>query len=612
VCGISGLFTRQLFEEQVAVINKIVDDQRLRGPDYQAVEKIAGIHSQIVFGHNRLSIIDLSQQANQPMWDYSRQYCIVYNGEIYNYRELRDELIALGYKFKTQSDTEVILNAFQAWGIDMLQRFNGPFAFALFDKLKEELWLCRDRFGVKPLFYCWYEDSLYFASSTRQLAKAFSFSPNLQYVARGLRYLVYEDNTDICAYEKLCAVPSSHYLLVKPHGETAFTFQIKKYYDLEQRIVHLKEQLVSCSEEDILNRIKDSLDQAVAFRLRADVPVGVSLSSGLDSSTIALLASQKHSNIKAFCFGSPTVKTSEGWLVNNLAKQKQLSVEYIWPTLDQLVRALFETLKAQDAPFPTISVIAQYLVYESVRQSGIKVLLGGQGGDEAFMGYRKYQLFYLRQLIDKRHYLPMLAFMVQLVPTLIAEARQWNLYWQHRSRYQKKSLSVSNLNLPEAEPINLSMDVKTKLWRRQMADAMQFSLPTLLRYEDRNSMANSIESRLPFLDYHVLELGLAIPEVIKLRKGFGKWGVRAIMQNALPDYIRVARYKRGFDTPTSALVQHGLGKIVRDLLESYSSKIKGFLHKNAKIAEVFSDNQLSHSPQVLAEAIALLWLGESS
>ena len=219
MCGISGVYATHITERHKSIIDSVIKSQFNRGPDHQATTTINVKQSQVLLGHNRLSILDLSAQANQPMWDPTGRYCIVYNGEIYNYIELKAELQNYGLIFTTHSDTEVILNAFAYWGIAALQRFCGPFAFALFDRQKEELWLCRDRFGIRPLYYLQINDVIYFASTTAVLAKELHLKPNLSYVARGLKYLVYEDGSDMTPYEYLLSLPAGSYLQARFHNE---------------------------------------------------------------------------------------------------------------------------------------------------------------------------------------------------------------------------------------------------------------------------------------------------------------------------------------------------------------------------------------------------------
>lgn len=610
MCGIAGAFTTRFTEKIRDLIRDIVLDQNARGPDHQQITQYQGKQCALSLGHNRLKIIDLSDQANQPMWDVQEQYCIVYNGEIYNYLELRAELIAKGYSFKTVSDTEVILNAFKAWGIDAINKFNGPFAFALFDKNKEQLWLVRDRFGVKPLFYYINNNNLYFASSIKIIAEYFQLTPNLEYVARGLNYLCYEDGSDQSPYQNLQALPAAHYLKISYDQDSNLNCDLVRYYYLAERVQETQDALIGLADQKLLDLLLEKLEPAITRRLRADVPVGISLSGGLDSSIIAAMVAKNQEKIIGFSFGHPDVQYSEGPLVQKLAQKIGLQLEYIWPSIKDLSVILLDVIKAQSAPFANLSIVAQYLVYQKVQQSGIKVLLGGQGGDEGFMGYRKFHIFRLQQLFQNKNYFAGLSYFLQLFPLLTAEISQLKTYWLQRQRYLNIKKS-SNLCLPVFAQPPLSKFSQEESWQRQLRDITQYSLPTLLRYEDRNSMEHGVESRLPFMDYQMLEFGLALPEVFKLRKGFGKWPLRAIMHGQLPEEIRMARYKRGFDVPYKVFIQQGLGQQLRVLLETNYSKFKDYLISNKKISELFSDRNFLKNPSLIGEVISLLWLGKA-
>jgi len=607
MCGISGVYAQQITENHQQQVQAMVDSQLSRGPDHQALVKLESPNGKAILGHNRLTIIDLSAAAHQPLWDVERRYCIVFNGEIYNYIELRAELMALGKYFQTQGDTEVILNAFSQWGINALQYLRGPFAFALFDTWNGELWLCRDRFGIRPLYYSQDRCSLYFASTTTALASVIQLKPNLDYLVRGLNYLVYEKSGDDSAFVNAIAVPAGHYIRVKlmPNGDVSL-FK-SSYYSLFDNVQHRIETLAVQSIDDLLHRIAYQLDESINIRLRADVPLAISLSGGLDSSSIAALVSKKQNNLVGFSFSSPQEKKSEGPLVAHCAKFLNMQVHYVWPSAEEMIQAFYQTLSIQGAPFASFSIVAQFLLYKRVRESGIKVLLGGQGGDEAFMGYRKFLFFWLRQTLQKKRIFSAMKQVMMLLPMVAAEIKSLGIYWQHRHRYTKHHQHTSPLSLPQAETLSLGQS-PSSLWQRQLLDITQFSLPTLLRYEDRNSMGNSVESRLPFMDHDLIELALALPETIKLRHGYGKWALRKIMQAQLPDQIRLARYKRGFDIPLTSLLKAGLGRSIRSTLQSNRERLADYLPTSVSINEIFSDQRFLQRNKTMTEAITLLWL----
>lgn len=599
MCGIAGSFSLQIdYDNQFEkIVNSILDDQHARGPDHRAMVTMQYPTHKCVLGHNRLAIIDLSEHANQPMLSDNDDYALIFNGVIYNYLELRNELTALGYEWQSQSDTEVILHAFAEWGIDCINKFNGMFAFAIYDKHNQKLWLVRDRFGVKPLYYYVNGNNFYFASSSRVLANYFKLNINKNYIARGVHYWLYDDASDITGYEGLQQLPSSHYLCIDANSNSQLRYELVRYYDLSPRVHHT-------TNTDLTTQTREHLERSINLRLRADVPIGISLSGGLDSSLIAAIASQQHPNIIGFCFGHPDDKQSEGPLVAKLAKQHNIDVHYIQPTKQELLEAFWNCLHAQNAPFASCSVVAQYLVYKAAKQAGIKVILGGQGGDEAFLGYRKFMLFYLKQLLQQKKYLSAAKFILSTLPMLYHELSMLPTYWQTRKRYQSQGKIPSILNLQTTE--DLSLTLQNDLVQRQLTDITDFSLPTLLRYEDRNSMAHSIESRLPFLDYELLEFACALPVETKLKHGYGKWILREAAKDLIPDEIRLARYKRGFDVPNSLWINAGLGAEIRDLFTQHHAHIKPYLPQGIDITALFSDQQLQSNKVRMCEAITLV------
>lgn len=609
MCGIAGVFSSSFIDKKMKnLLEDIIESQHRRGPDCRAIEMISGIRTNVMLGHNRLSIIDLTTAANQPMWDREGRYCLVYNGEAYNYIELKAELEGLGHFFYTRSDSEVIIEAFKEWGVRCAERFNGMFAFALFDAVEERLYLFRDRFGVKPLYYFVNEGTIVFASTGTAIAEHFKLEPDPNYVARGLRYGIYEGG-DIAPFRGLKELRPARYMEVKLSEAGKLTVTLNEYYQLEPRVASLVDSLERKSIKELVVQAGALLESAVDIRFRADVPVGVSLSGGLDSSTVAALSALREGEVMGFTFGHPDDLTSEGPLVQKISERTGIKVRYIHPGIKEIIDAFYQTIDAQGAPFPTGSVMAQYLVFEAARSEGVKVLLGGQGGDEIFMGYRKFLMFYLLQLLSQKRYADALAFALSLASTFVAECPQAVIYWRERHRYAGNSGLGAVLHLPPAADETLGFDPAQPLWTRQMHDVLYSSLPTLLRYEDRNSMGNSVESRLPYLDYRLVEVALALPVAVKLRNGFGKWIVREVMKGKIPETIRVARYKRGFDVRQANWIDQGLGASIRQSLQERFSGIKEWLVPDIKIEELFSDRQLKKRPLAFTEAVTLIWLG---
>ena len=611
MCGIAGVYTPRPIGPFRSHVERIVESQHRRGPDFRAVETIVGHRSCAVFGHNRLSIIDLSPAGNQPMWDIDRRLCVVFNGEIYNYVELRAELLALGHRFISNSDTEVILESFKRWGPDAFPRFNGMFAMALFDTRNERLYLARDRFGVKPLYYVLRDDTIHFASTCGEIARLLSLSPSLEYLAGGVHYGLYE-HADTAPFVGMKALLPGHWLQIDPVGLGNQISSLKSYYDLHANVEALAESLATVSIEQAVDRLAALLDDAVRIRLRSDVPVAVSLSGGLDSSTVAALAVRHPmEKLRGFTFGDPRVRTSEGPLTAQLAEMADIEVTYVWPSISEICQSYEETLSAQVSPLADASAIAQYMVFRSARAAGFKVLLGGQGADETYMGYRKFQWFHFWQLKAQGRYVEALGFALTLLPTLFAERGRWVDSWNSRNRYLKRSGLMTVLRLPDSE-MDIGNAPLQSLRKRQILDVSSASLPTLLRYEDSNSMGSSIESRLPFLDYRVMEFGIALPEALKLRGGHGKWIIRRAMAGKIPEAIRVGRMKKGFNVDYNHWIDGGLGDHIRTMLHERFDQVSNWLAPGASLDDVFSSEQLKLRPAAFVEATTLIWLANAT
>ncbi len=617
MCGIAGVLSiSEPATEALQLVNKLIEAQVSRGPDQQQTVTISVGSGEILLGHNGLNVHNASVHAKQPMWDQRQRYCIVYDGEIYNHRELQQELINLGAQFTTASDTEVLLQAIHLWGMDAINRFNGAFAFALYDNELKKLYLVRDRLGVKPLYYYQDGNHLYFASTTTTLARHFKLSPNFSYLRAGIQFFSYENSAAATPYSNLYAVPASHYIEIDCQ-QAAINCTWIRYYDLGINAHILKFRLMEESDDNLLAMVSQLLIDAVNVRMHADVPIGISLSGGLDSSTIAAIAAKQYPNTAVYCYGDPLDKKSEAPLAELLARKTGLQIDYILPNYQNMSATLLQVLAAQETPFAGISVMAQYLVYQKIKTTGVKVILGGQGGDEAFMGYRKYFYFWLKDLLKRSNYVAALKFCLQSLWTLSHEASRLASYLPHSKQYRKEYGMGTRLILPKDgnQPSMHHLVHDMVPWQRQLLDVTD-NLPTLLRYEDRNSMAHSIESRLPFVDYRLVELGLALPEVLKLRNGYGKWIIREVMKNELPIEITRAHYKRGFDVNNNAYLEHGFGHVIRNFMHEYFPLIKEFMpkiHNNSDllIGELFSDRLLRRRQGVFAEAITLIWLGRT-
>lgn len=602
MCGIAGVWNLDVS------LDEILKEQAHRGPDVSGALSIPVFDgSEFHLGHNRLKIICLSDAANQPLVDRDGQYVLSFNGEIYNYIELRAILQAEGRQFSTSSDSEVLLQALIHWGIEALAHINGMFAFAFFCKKTQCLYLARDRFGVKPLYYYVKDKAIAFASSSRSMARQLGLKTDVAYLSKGLNYGIFEDGSSTTPYQSLKLMQAGHFL--KFDFSTGSIPVEQVYYPFKERVLMCAQTIQQQTPNQLKEMVLAQLAEACTIRLRSDVPVAIALSGGLDSSTLAAIAHQQQGSLKAFCFGDPKDKHSEAGLVRSFTKHHAIETDYIVPSMTDWSEAFGAIHRYQEAPVAGISVLAQYLLYKGIKSQGYKVVLGGQGGDEAFLGYRKFQLFHLKTLLKQKNWLALLRYFYFFSHMMFAERKKLLMYWQLRSKFNNGNSVKSTLSIAE-QGACLNLGRADSMLQRQLADISAFSLPTLLRYEDRNSMAHGIESRLPFMDYQMIELACALPLAMKIHKGFGKWVIREVMKGQIPDNIRLARYKRGFDVSQSKAVYDGLQTQIQSALKAdYQFYQSCFVKPSVPLLDYFSTNNLQHQPKRFTELSVLLWLG---
>lgn len=529
MCGIAGSFGTRSNRSRLAAM---VSTQDHRGPDAQGLylspNSFAGL------GHNRLSIIDLSEAGRQPMSDSTGRYWIVFNGEIYNYLELRGQLTG-EYHFRTRTDTEVLLASYQKWGVGCLDRLIGMFSFLIWDERERRLFAARDRFGVKPLYYHQDRDgSLLVASEIKALHAA--GVPAQADSAAWATYLtlgVY-DHSERTFWENIQSLPPGHWLTWQ-RGQTA----VSRWYDLAERIgPECDPRTVEEVKEEYLALMIDS----VRLRFRSDVPVGINLSGGLDSSTLLGLVQAvqgAQSDTKAFTFITGAPQYDElPWVQQMLARtQHPLVICRMGP---EDVPALAESVLAhQDEPFGGLPTLAYARLFEEARQQGVIVLLDGQGMDEQWAGYD----YYVAAL--------------QGAPAGILQGAR------------EKPVRPESL-LPEfrllAEPFELPCTFPDPLRNTQYRDARYTKIPRALRFNDRVSMRSSTELREPFLDHRLFELALRQPPERKIAEGTRKWLLREIARDLLPEGV-VEAPKRPLQTPQREWLRGPLRNWANELIE---------------------------------------------
>lgn len=608
MCGIAGLVAPPGRTASAETLAAMVARLAHRGPDdvgfggwdgtaFRAgKEPDAAAHAQVALGHRRLSILDLSAGGWQPMSSPDGARHVVYNGEIYNFRELRTELEAAGRTFRSTSDTEVLLAAWDQWGRAALPRFTGMFAFALLDTRARTLTLARDPFGIKPLVLARGAHGLAFASEIKALLEVPGL-PRTVDPRRLYRYIRYglTDDGDGTLFAAVRQLPAGHVLEVPLDDPGAGTPE--RWFALDVA------RAQDIAFDEAVTRVRELFLRSVSLHLRSDVPLGAALSGGVDSSAIvaAMRAVEPALEIHAISYfaGDPALD-EERW-ATLAAEAAGATIHAARPEPHELVRDLEALVASQDEPFGSTSIYAQRRVFEAARAAGITVMLDGQGADETFAGYRPYVAARLLSQLragDAFGALRLLASAVrqpgagfgplaswmgaQLLP---AGLDPWARALTGRPRYPAW-LDGTWFDAREAA----TPFPRPPVAGRALAELLAFtiaesSLPMLLRYEDRNSMASSIESRVPFLEPDLVRFALSLPEEYLLGQDATTKNVfRAAMRGLVPERILDRRDKIGFATPELDWLTR-VGPWVEDVLTSEAARAIPALHARAMLAE---------------------------
>jgi asparagine synthase (glutamine-hydrolysing) len=635
MCGITGYFSpKEIKADSFAKANNII---RHRGPDdfgylflnrdfsvsvpkdenlsdAQNMENFIG-----GFGFRRLSIIDLSSNGHQPMSYNSEKLWIVFNGEIYNYIELRTELVKKGHLFKSNTDTEVILAAYMEWGVNCLQRFNGMWSFALLDIEKRQLICSRDRLGIKPFYYHYDGHEFGFGSEIKQLLEIF---PNLRnankrvlfdYLALG----AYGNETEETFFDQIKKLPAGSYFIFDLNGGVAIRKDIR-YWDLPG-IISTK-----CDEKEIFQSIRELLLDSIRLRLQSDVPLGVCLSGGLDSSGISMLAGQllndQTNPLKLFTIGSldPAIdETNYARIISESFPSRHIIKI---PDGNDLANDLSKFIWHHDEPLIKSSMFGGYHVYKLAKDFGTTVVLDGQGADELMGGYNTgIQYTYLTELlsnfqfnsfineinseskvyhVNKLRMLSQLGFLIlkkeirQLIgdsyhPTLLKSTSGWL-----KKEYIQKRIGKSIIqNKGYMQDSSLSFE---SAFKQNSYELLRYTnLPGILRQVDRNSMAFSVEARIPFLDYRLVEYLFTLPVNLHQRAGYTKYAYRKSMQGIIPEKILWRTDKQGFSM-SDRLLLAGAGDYIQTILSGIPSTSEIFdkesidkIYKKELEADVF-------------------------
>jgi asparagine synthase (glutamine-hydrolysing) len=541
------------------------------------IDECKGMPVSLAFGHRRLSIVDLTAAGHQPMCSRDLRYWMVYNGEIYNHIELREELEGLGYEFASHADTEVILAAYSLWGADCLSRFNGMWAFAIYDRQRDEVFLARDRFGIKPLYY-WVapQDAFCFASEI----KSFTEFPGWKAVINSQRaydFLVWglTDHTDETLFSGVYQLRPGHSMVIRRGHCTAQSdgrLPTTQWYKL-------RAEPFSGSFEDAAAAFKQRFTDSVRLHLRADVPVGSCLSGGLDSSSITcvtnqLLIKQGTGQLqKSFSACAYDKRFDERQWIDEVVRATAVDAYYVYPASEKLFEESPAITWHQDEPFGSTSIYAQWNVFRLAADNGVKVMLDGQGADEMLGGYHSFFGPRFAGLLRSGRWLDLWKDIGQtrrmhgysgleaamhigniLLPDVV---RQPLRAISGRTHARPPWLCHKTLGAAPMDPLIRSSESMDSVQGMSEAQLTATSLQMLLHWEDRDSMAHSIESRVPFLDYRLVEFVLGLPDDFKLSGGVTKRVQRAGMSSILPDRIRDRVDKLGFATPEELWVREG-------------------------------------------------------
>lgn len=557
MCGIAGIFSLDKDQVSESRLVQMSDKIAHRGPDGYGTW--ISENERIGFAHRRLAIIDLDVSANQPM-HYLDRYTIVFNGEIYNYLELKRRLVYKGYSFKTKSDTEVLLALYDYKREELLDEVDGMFAFCIYDAKEDTLFCARDRFGEKPFFYWNSESTFLFASEMKSLwAAGIEKLPDEEmvflYLAYGTQYNY--ESPDGTFFKGIRQLEPATFLKVDNYKNICK----RKYWDIDWKF-----QQKDVSSLEAVNAFTDLFSSSIMRRLRSDVPVGSSLSGGLDSSSIVMMIDKLKSGSqvqKTFSARFTGFERDEGSFIDIVVASAKVECHQVFLTPEILQSKLKEVAYYQEEPFGSTSIVAQWEVMKLAKEHNVTVLLDGQGADEILAGYLPFFSSYFSGLCrsNRRDFKNQIAYF----RTMYGKDYPLGLGWKFDTFFPAARTFFRNIKnaftmpgyftqfnsefLMEYKNTRYSLDYNNSLNGALYFALMKGGMQNLLRYADRNSMAHSREVRLPFLDYKLVEFVFSLPDHFKLKDGWTKFILRDSMKNILPVPICWRKEKVGFEPP---------------------------------------------------------------
>lgn len=577
MCGISGYYGQKKIDRKI--VNNLLKNMSVRGPDSQKYIKKKFLFNSYLF-HSRLSIIDLKSRSDQPM--IGKKYSIIFNGEIYNYLELKKKLTKLNVEFKTNSDTEVLLKGLEKFGLMFLKKIEGMWALSILDNKTGEMYLSRDKFGEKPLFYHKDADNFYFGSQIEYLKILINKNISLnndkifRYINCGYKSIFKENDT---YFDKIKSLDPGYILKISPKLD----IKRKKYFKLNQKLKN------ESNQNKIIINIKNKLINSLKIRTRSDVPIGFCLSGGIDSGSLVSIAKKKlNLKFNTYSVVDENKDYNEINEIDYLVKHLKLNNKKIYFNKKNFLNELRKLIKFRKAPVATISYYVHSQISKFAKKDGIKVLFSGTGADELFTGYYDH---YLIDIIREKKLL-----------TRLQKIKDWKKFIYPNIR----NPIFKNLNLFKKNFHNLTYIYDNKkfidkfilkknflfdqkkyhsdiLKDRMLNELFHESVPVMLYEDDQNSMKNGIENRSPFLDTDLLRYSLKIQSNLFIQNGYNKYLLREALKDILPDRIRLNRKKIGFNFDLNSLIDLNNNEIQNWLLEK-NSEIFNFINY-----EKFSD-----------------------
>ncbi|HQK54312.1 MAG TPA: asparagine synthase (glutamine-hydrolyzing) [Sedimentibacter sp.] len=534
--------------------------EEIKNSGMKSVSDIYNNYYFLGFGHRRLSIIDVSAKGHQPM--EFRDIVITYNGEIYNYLELKNELENAGYEFETDGDAEVLIKSYLHWGEDCVNHFNGMWAFAIWDKNKQKLFCSRDRFGVKPFYYYLEDGEFRFCSEIKQLIE-YGVEPKInEKVLFAFLFFAIHDYSEETFFKGIYALRGGESISIElPSDRMSFSFNKYKYWEMNFECDGNRGSFIDESK-----KVGDLLDSSIRLRLRSDVEVGSCLSGGLDSSSIVTLvcnqlAEQNYdlSNFKTFtsCYDD-SEEVDERYFSDIIVDSSKCSNIKVKPDIDKIKYDMEALVWHQDEPFGSLSIFASWCVMESAKDNGIKVLLDGQGGDETLLGYERFFAFVLKEKLKGFNILEAIRDYKKFCNNSTLNNKMLFAYFLYFN-----NLSIRKLRLKYRFSKYIAPDLISGFFNKNIVDdilvhntleelqenELLMNISHLLRYEDRNSMAHSIEARVPFMDYRFVQKAVSLPTNYKIRDGWTKAVLRKYMEDKMPVEVTYRKDKLGFPVP---------------------------------------------------------------